>query len=815
MKLIDLHLKSFRQHRDSYIRFPEEGLIGILGPNEGGKSTVLEGITFALYGAPATRGTVGSIRSNRAVGSEQASVELRFEVGGKTYRIRRTQKQAWMWEGEEQIARSISGVNSRAARIVGMTLEEFQSTYLATQKDLGRLKSLGGVERRQFVLGVVGLRRVDEALRACRARKNTLATEREGLEAGLGPREPLEQTVAEASDGIEKALAAAGDANDRLDEATGIAGDANDRLAESTTRKEKYETLRRQQEQAGRDQSTALEELKTLGERIARAGEAVERIADAEAQLAALPELRERYVEGKEAKARAEERRRLVHQVGTLAQELEQMQGRITELRTQLGEEPAAADTLQAQLASLQARLEKLKSERLEQIALAKSSAEVALAEAEKAAAKASKIEKLGTEGECPTCTRPLGEHYRPVLEGLREIERTHLADHKDLAGKARELSMVPDIEMDLDLELGQLRKQLEEAQLAAERHRTATTRITEIEAEISRRTEQKAEVEKTLAGIPEAQVDEEVLKHQAARITQLEELERRTAQDRATAATLEALEQDRARAEEKRARAEAAINELDEAITGTGFSPIAHQDLVTQAESARRSHEEAKLAQVRAEEALKAAQEAHRRARKALEDWDGRAGRLHEVAEDLRIHERTAARLNDFRTAMASSIRPELEELVSAFVHTLTDGRHESVTLTEDFEVVLQEGGTDVEVVSGGAEDVTSLALRLAISHLIASRAGHPLSLLILDEPFGSLDEVRRRNVVDLLQHLRGVFAQVLVISHVEDTKDAVDYALHVTFDEGQGTSVITPSWDMAGQETELEQVEAELATA
>src|SRR2546426_7826719 len=39
--------------------------------------------------------------------------------------------------------------------------------------------------------------------------------------------------------------------------------------------------------------------------------------------------------------------------------------------------------------------------------------------------------------------------------------------------------------------------------------------------------------------------------------------------------------------------------------------------------------------------------------------------------------------------------------------------------------------------------------SLRLAISQMIAERAGQPLSLLVLDEIFGSLDESRRQHVL------------------------------------------------------------------
>ena len=127
---------------------------------------------------------------------------------------------------------------------------------------------------------------------------------------------------------------------------------------------------------------------------------------------------------------------------------------------------------------------------------------------------------------------------------------------------------------------------------------------------------------------------------------------------------------------------------------------------------------------------------------------------------------------------------------LVSGFVAALTDGLHDSVEGDEDYGVVLREDGMPSPVVSGGCEDVANLALRLAVSRMIADRAGQPLSLLILDEPFGSLDDARRQNVGDLLRRLGSVFPQVLVISHVPDVRDCADATIVVELDPATGTS-------------------------
>jgi exonuclease SbcC len=82
---------------------------------------------------------------------------------------------------------------------------------------------------------------------------------------------------------------------------------------------------------------------------------------------------------------------------------------------------------------------------------------------------------------------------------------------------------------------------------------------------------------------------------------------------------------------------------------------------------------------------------------------------------------------------------------------------------------------------------------LRLAISQMIAERAGQTFSLLILDEVFGSLDDVRRGNVIELLRKLNHRFEQVIVITHIDQVRDGLDRVLQVGFDEETGASTVS----------------------
>jgi exonuclease SbcC len=109
-------------------------------------------------------------------------------------------------------------------------------------------------------------------------------------------------------------------------------------------------------------------------------------------------------------------------------------------------------------------------------------------------------------------------------------------------------------------------------------------------------------------------------------------------------------------------------------------------------------------------------------------------------------------------------------------------------------------EEGKPKPVISGGEEDMANLVLRLAISQMVAERAGQPLSLLVLDEIFGSLDEYRQHGVVQLLRGLADRFPQVILITHVEAVRDGVDRVVRVELDRARGCALVTEDRGQSG---------------
>ena len=137
--------------------------------------------------------------------------------------------------------------------------------------------------------------------------------------------------------------------------------------------------------------------------------------------------------------------------------------------------------------------------------------------------------------------------------------------------------------------------------------------------------------------------------------------------------------------------------------------------------------------------------------------------------------------------------MRPELSARASDFLATLTNGRYGELELDEKYEILIIEDGQAKPVISGGEEDIANLVLRLAISQMVAERAGQPLSLLVLDEIFGSLDEFRRHGVVELLRGLADRFPQVLLITHIESVREWVDRVLRVELNQKTGAAEVS----------------------
>ena len=73
------------------------------------------------------------------------------------------------------------------------------------------------------------------------------------------------------------------------------------------------------------------------------------------------------------------------------------------------------------------------------------------------------------------------------------------------------------------------------------------------------------------------------------------------------------------------------------------------------------------------------------------------------------------------------------------------------------------------------------NFAIRLALSEVLAQRAGARLQTLVIDEGFGSQDEIGRQRLIEAINTVKADFAKILVITHIENLKDAFPTRIEV----------------------------------
>jgi exonuclease SbcC len=123
-------------------------------------------------------------------------------------------------------------------------------------------------------------------------------------------------------------------------------------------------------------------------------------------------------------------------------------------------------------------------------------------------------------------------------------------------------------------------------------------------------------------------------------------------------------------------------------------------------------------------------------------------------------------------------------------FIESLRDLKKGGSKETLDIKISDASGIRAYEMFSGGEAFRIDFALRIAISKLLARRAGTSLQTLIIDEGFGSQDEEGLSLIMDALYKIQEDFAKIIIVSHLPSMKD--QFPVHFVIDKGpQGSTV------------------------
>ena len=471
-------------------------------------------------------------------------------------------------------------------------------------------------------------------------------------------------------------------------------------------------------------------------------------------------------------------------QIQDLQDEREQLQAQQQELRLttkRLEEHVEQGKTLTQQLAAAQAGLDEAARARDHCAALLESlqTIDARFASGAYAQADLAQLERLNAELEHLAYDPAAHEALREKLSQLAKAETRHL----HLQQAKSDLLTLNDQRRELTRQQADLRETLSSCRFA----------LTEQQAlqDISERLERldyQPEQHNLLRRRLQEQQDVE------RRYAQLETARQRLTETRAA---LQGLEATQARAdsevktlEEDRQQIEHEVQSLDavraDAATAEGLM-----------RTLREREGETRLALGRSQSQYEAClqQEAELRTQQQQ--------RQHAVAE-RQLYDDLARMFgkNGIQAIMIENAIPELEEEANRILSRVSDNamhvtletqrdtRSGGVAETLDIKISDDLGTRNYELFSGGEAFRINFALRIALSRMLARRAGARLRTLVIDEGFGTQDTQGLERLVEVIKAIRDDFAKIIIITHLRELKNAFETHIEVTKDPVLGSS-------------------------
>lgn len=180
-------LQSFQEKQEiDFEKIGRDGLFGIFGPTGSGKSTIIDGMTLALYGNIIRFKNNSSSESKdyfdiEAINknSQEAKVNFKFKVGENIYRVERNYKigkksgkltkTAVLFKNENneeiKIAENYKEIYKEVKEnILGLTLEDFTRSVVLPQGNFSQFLKLTGTEKRDMLERIFNLEKYGDIL---------------------------------------------------------------------------------------------------------------------------------------------------------------------------------------------------------------------------------------------------------------------------------------------------------------------------------------------------------------------------------------------------------------------------------------------------------------------------------------------------------------------------------------------------------------------------------------------------------------------------------------------------------------------------
>jgi len=229
MRPIVLEMNGFASFREAArIDFTDADFFALVGPTGSGKSTVIDAMTFALYGSVPRWGRKGMVSLALAPTTSRGTVQLVFEVGDQRYVVARELRRAGSQvsqraaslerladrrgraqpgEPTEVLAKDLAGVADAVERLLGLSYEDFCQCVVLPQGQFADFLHATAGERQEILLRLLGAEHYKQMMIRANQRASDAAKRAETLDETLATLGDATQDAEDAVRANEAALA--------------------------------------------------------------------------------------------------------------------------------------------------------------------------------------------------------------------------------------------------------------------------------------------------------------------------------------------------------------------------------------------------------------------------------------------------------------------------------------------------------------------------------------------------------------------------------------------------------------------------------
>ena len=834
---ISLKLRNFMAYREADLDFRGIHLAVLTGENGAGKSSLLDAITWALWGRARAK------RDDELIylGQTEMEVEYSFDLAGNVYRVIRKRDSSRRGRSDLSLhvddaggwrtltETNISATQKKINQLLRLDYDTFINSAFLLQGRADEFTTKPPGKRKEILGDILGL----GIYEVYEQRAKDRAAERDREAAGIVARiEQIEQELAREPEyraELETAQREAADLNRQLQLAEKELDVLREQHRAVNDKQRQLDDLRDRLTRAETDLTDITGEIADAQSRIEAGQALLARRPEIEAGLQALQQARDtvadwdrRLSESAKLSSRRHEldtalnaaRASIEADLREITAKIDLLAPKVSALdqqRGQLSEAQAELDTLQALADEREAGQVTLTNLREEMAGFKEQNRQLKL-EMDELKANLTQLAQAGAT--CPVCQRPLddthraavlaqfeadgkgkGDTYRTNQTRLQEMEVEQKDWQKRLADAERQLRRLAAAQG----RVAQLKQSVEEAEAMAGGLTQAQTRQTDLQKRLDTQ-DYAADVVTALDEVKAelATLGYDETAHQQAR-AEVEQMSHFEAEGHALADAEKSItdqEKRLKREQDRHQRLSAQVNddrqrvaELEKDTAGLAELSArlnrASQDLTTMQGQERLARERVGAAN----QNLKyIADQAKRRGK--LED------QLQQVREMLGIYRelQQAFGKKGVQAVLIESAIPEIEDEVNKLLSRMTDSRMhvrfetqreakstDSTIETLDIRIADELGTRDYELYSGGEAFRVNFAIRVALSKVLARRAGAQLQTLVIDEGFGTQDGQGRERLVEAINTIQDDFEKIIVITHIDELKDAFPIRIDV----------------------------------